>query len=626
MKFKRMKHWWSFALCLMVVAATIMNPLSVKAVGNNLLPSGTDSIEVGNLINRMIDGTEDVPATEVVGGAIRISMDGNDIYTRDFGYADKENDVLISSDTVFEWGTASQLLIWVSALQLAEDESIDMQTEISTYLPEGNLKEALTGTGITMDNLMNYSSGYQDNLSEKIIPEGASYSSLAESLENNIPKHIYGAGSVVSVSDWPAALAAYVIECVSGEEYAEYVKNNIFIPLGMDYTAMLPDLSDNEAVMNGRKEIKSYQGENALTNSFYHMPLYPAGMVTGTIDDFHRFACELLVQDSTSKLFDKKETAETLFHTTLCYTGSEEPRVAHGMIVYRLGTLVYGIDGNSASQSALVFMEPDSKTCLTYMANQHNENQLGSALAELVFGSYEVEKISEISGLRVYEGTYVAGNATVDGKETFYSIMSAMFFTLGENNTLVLPMFGNTAMFEIIDEDHVVMNNGSIGNIYAYPDGTTMIMMPVQDYVSYSSLTYFLQIIIFIAMLAGYFYASLVVIIAVLGFIIRKFSKEKLEPDKFRKYHYIQCLNITLFSLTFAFMAMMVMSYSPVASVSATSMMYWLGSIMSLIYLLFFWKTGRKEEVSKKNKILYWTTAVFSAVLVVFAMMFGLIL
>ena len=55
-------------------------------------------------------------------------------------------------------------------------------------------------------------------------------------------------------------------------------------------------------------------------------------------------------------------------------------------------------------------------------------------------------------------------------------------------------------------------------------------------------------------------------------------------------------------------------------------MMYWLGSVMSIIYLWFFYRSGRNEGVSKKTKVLYWTTAVFAVVTIVFALLFGLIL
>ncbi len=625
MKFNFKKLYKSI-LCIGLAGVVFWTPITTNAETVAKLPSGVNAEEIQTRLDGLIYGDESGESLPAGGGSVHLSVAGEEVYASDFGYADSENGIEISKDTVFEWGTASHLLVWISVLQLEEEGLIDLQAEVSSYLPEGELKENLVKTGITMDHLMNYSSGFQDSLSEKIIPEGASYATLGESLVSSIPRHIYPAGNVVSVSDWPVALAAYIVEVVSGTDYAEYVNANIFTPLGMSHTAMLPDLSDNEGVINARKEVKSYQGNVALSNNIYYMPLYPAGMVTGTSEDFHAFAEALLVQDGSSKLFDKKETAQTLFETTKYYTGSEEARIANGMFVYRFGVPVYGINGNSASQTAYVYMEPESGICLTYMSNQYNEKTVGKGIAETVFGVCEITPVDELSGLRVYEGVYVPGNATIKGKETFNGVLSAMFLGLGEGNTLVMPMLGNSVMFTFVDEDHVMLNDGSLGNIHTYADSSTVIMMPMQDYVYYSSFTYFAQIIAFFAMLAGYFYASLVILTAIFGFIMRKINKQKQEVSKFRKYHYIQCLNITIFSLVFIFMVMMVMSYVPAASIATTAMMYWLGSVMSVIYLIFFWKTGRKEEVSKKSKVLYWTTAVFALIMIIFAALFGLIL
>jgi CubicO group peptidase (beta-lactamase class C family) len=72
-------------------------------------------------------------------------------------------------NTVFEWGTASHLLIWVSVLQLTEDGMLDLDADITNYLPEGDLKEELSDKSVTLMHLMNYSSGYHDSFSEKIL-------------------------------------------------------------------------------------------------------------------------------------------------------------------------------------------------------------------------------------------------------------------------------------------------------------------------------------------------------------------------------------------------------------------------------------------------------------------------
>ena len=625
MNFAKIKNICKAVFGVALSVLVLCNPVMANAQNNAVLPSGLTATEAQTVLEDIIDSEMHEYTVTVTGGTVRLSVCGEMFYSGNYGHADVENSIKVDENTVFEWGTASHLLIWVSVLQLTEDGMLDLDADITNYLPEGDLKEEFSDKSVTLMHLMNYSSGYHDSFSEKIVPQGSAYASLEETLINNMPKQTYAAGNVVALSDWSAALAAYIVEYVSGVSYADYVKENIFTPLGMEKTALLPDLSDNETVMNARKEVKSYSINIALANNFYHVPLYPAGMVTGTADDFHKFASELLVQDGNSKLFDKAETAEALFDTTLAYTGLEEARIAHGMFVYRMGVPVYGISGVSMTQTAYVYMEPESKTCLTYMTNEYNETKLGTKIAEAVFGAPEVTKTPELSGLRVYEGVYVAGNSVIDGKATFSGFMSALFLTLNDQNQLIMPMLGKLPMFDILDESNIMLTKGSLGHMYAYNDGTTVIMMPTMDYVSYSAFTYWMQVIALIAMLIGYFYSSLVVLVAVFGFIMRKINKSKLEESKFCKYHYIQCLNVTLFSLVFAFMALMLMSSAPMASVKSTGIMYWLGSVMSLIYMVFFWKSGRTENVSKKAKILYWTTAVFSVVTVVFALLFGLI-
>ncbi|MBQ3516934.1 MAG: beta-lactamase family protein, partial [Lachnospiraceae bacterium] len=353
MKLTKVKNICIIGLCMALSALVLSGSVAVKAQGTDVFPSGLTVTETEKVIEQLIYSELHENTITVTGGAVRISTDGEPVYWEDFGHANLAEGIITDENTVFEWGNVSYLLVWVSVLQLAEQGLIDLDADITGYLPESELKEELSSeNGITMMHLMNYSSGYHDTFSEKMVPEGTAYASLEETLTTNLPEQNYAPGNVVAASDWSTALAAYVVEYVSGMGYADYVKQNIFIPLGMEHTALLPDLSDNEAVKEARKEVCSYQNTVALVNNFYHIPLYPAGMVTGTADDLHTFANALLVQDESSKLFAKKETAASLFETTCFYAGTEEARIANGMFVYRLGVPVYGINGVSPTQTA----------------------------------------------------------------------------------------------------------------------------------------------------------------------------------------------------------------------------------------------------------------------------------
>lgn len=626
MNVKKMKKIMAGIFGTVLSCSILMMPFTINAEEKEILPSGLSYSQAVSRMELLLDEEGNATDAYTAGGAVRFTIDGENIFSRNFGYANIEQKLEINDETVFEWGSASQLLIWVSVLQLSEEGKLNLKDNIANYLPEGELKKKMEPMAISMECLMNYSSGLQDNLFERYVSEDAAYSSLAETLENTIPELVYSVDTVVAQSDWPCALAAYIVESVSGVSYAEYVKVNIFEPLNMTHTALLPDLSDNEWVMEAKKTVQSYQNGIAVSNQQYRMPFYPAGMVTGTMDDFHVFANELLKQDATSLLFDKKETAKTLFDATLQYPKTEEDRIAHGMFVYRFSVPVYGMRGSSMSQMAVVYMEPQTKSCFSYMSNEVNTKELPDAFANIVYGHPQYEEQSEIGGLRAYEGTYVSGNSIVKGRQQFLSVLSAMFVSVNEEKQFVLPMLNHEILLTVVDEHHAVMTSGELINLYTYPDGRTVIMTPECDYVSYSTVKYFSQIAIFFIMITAYFYSSIALLIVIYEFIMQKIRKSKKETDKFKKYHALQCLNTTLFCIYFAYISVMSMSYAPASMIKPASLMFWLGSVMSVIYLLFFWKTGRHEPENTKDKIFYWATAVCAVITILFAALFGLIL
>src|SRR4051794_5938736 len=54
------------------------------------------------------------------GASVVIVKDGELISNRSYGYADLENQVEVTPSTVFEWGSATKLLVWTSVMQLVE--------------------------------------------------------------------------------------------------------------------------------------------------------------------------------------------------------------------------------------------------------------------------------------------------------------------------------------------------------------------------------------------------------------------------------------------------------------------------------------------------------------------------
>lgn len=136
----------------------VLCPLYSVEAFHKTLPSGLSYGDLPDAIDRYVKNHEETTCGMNV---IIYDRDGT-IYRRAFGYMDKENSLKSELDTVYEWGSISKLLVWVSVMQLHEAGKIDLHADIRDSLPEGFLKNLSFDEPITMLDLMNHQAGFED--------------------------------------------------------------------------------------------------------------------------------------------------------------------------------------------------------------------------------------------------------------------------------------------------------------------------------------------------------------------------------------------------------------------------------------------------------------------------------
>lgn len=97
------------------------------------LPSGVADSEIGNIIDNYIEEHKDTTA----GVSIAVFRGEETLYKTGYGLANIKKQLSVNDDTVYEWGSVSKLLVWVSAMQLWEQGKIDLDNDVQQYLPEG---------------------------------------------------------------------------------------------------------------------------------------------------------------------------------------------------------------------------------------------------------------------------------------------------------------------------------------------------------------------------------------------------------------------------------------------------------------------------------------------------------
>ena len=123
------------------------------------LPSGTSYDQIGQKIENYYQEHEKTSA----GLATSVfDKDGNTLYQNNFGYMDKEKKLAVDDNSVFEWGSTTKIMVWVSVMQLWEEGKLDLNADIKEYLPKDFLTNLKYDKPITMLDLMNHQAGFED--------------------------------------------------------------------------------------------------------------------------------------------------------------------------------------------------------------------------------------------------------------------------------------------------------------------------------------------------------------------------------------------------------------------------------------------------------------------------------
>ena len=313
-------------------------------------------------------------------------FDRDDILCEEYlGYSNKESQTPVNEDTVIEWGSTTKTLVWVSVMQLKEQGKLDLEADVRQYLPDGFLTNLKYDKPVRMLDLMNHRAGFEEKLEDLFMPLDEPEKTLEDALSYRQPAQVFEPDTVTAYSNWGVSLAAYIVERVSGMDFADYVHQNIFDVVGMENTALKSCLVDNPGVRAQREQLMCYSAQGQLLGTrFYSIDLYPAGMATSTLKDLASFGRTLIAEDCP--LFKSNSTRDEMFTVTSTYTNTGEGRNAHGFWCMPLQGNVLAHGGNTYGCSSFLLVDPDKGLGVALMTNQYGETVFNNGIPKLVFG------------------------------------------------------------------------------------------------------------------------------------------------------------------------------------------------------------------------------------------------
>lgn len=191
------------------------------------------------------------------GACVGVYQSGKPLYEAAIGKADRERDLPMKKDTLFRMFSMTKPVTATAVMQLWEHGKLNLCNPLSWYFPEYKNMLVDTGNGlvpaereITIQDLLNMTSGipYPDCWSESQKQMAQFYDEINERLGSDKPvsteEFCRRAGGVPLMfqpgEKWAygasADILGGVVEAVSGMSFDEYLRENIFQPLGMEDT------------------------------------------------------------------------------------------------------------------------------------------------------------------------------------------------------------------------------------------------------------------------------------------------------------------------------------------------------------------------------------------------------
>jgi len=223
----------------------------------------------------------------VYDGAVLVARDGQVILSQGYGFADRIEKIPNTPQTKFRIASITKQFTAMAILLLQEQGKLNVEDSICNYIT--NCQEIFEPVKIR--HLLSQSAG---------IPNNTAYSVPGDQMVSKFATPFFPPGEQFKYQDVTYNLTGRIIETVSGQSYASFLKQNIFEPLGMSNSGV-----DHMKQTDLAKGYSNAEGDIALQPVLY---LFAEGSVYSTVEDMYRwdqalYTDKLLPQSSLKAMF-----------------------------------------------------------------------------------------------------------------------------------------------------------------------------------------------------------------------------------------------------------------------------------------------------------------------------------
>jgi len=320
----------------------------------------------------------------VPGASVLVLRDGAVVFRRAYGYADLEHEVAATPATNYRLASMTKQFTAAAILLLAQDGRLTLDDPVRKWLPE--LPEA--AAPISIRQLLTHVSGLIDY--EDLIPAGTTrqvHDADVLQLLAAEDRTYFRPGSQYRYSDSGYALLSLIVARAAHESFATFLREHIFLPLGMRDTVAY---EQGISTVADRAFGYSEQGSSWVrTDQSLTSAVLGDGGIYSSIDDLARW---------DAALYDSRLLHATSLRQAFApAVATDDPNVRYGFGWRITGASVWH-SGETLGFRNVIVRFPARRFTVIILTNRNDPEPYGTALAiaKLYFADADAVRATQV--------------------------------------------------------------------------------------------------------------------------------------------------------------------------------------------------------------------------------------
>ena len=311
------------------------------------------------------------------GASLAVIQNGRFIYSKAYGLADVENNVRASTSTNYRLASVTKQFTATAILKLVDQGKLSLDSRLTEVLPGA----PTYARDVRIRHLLSHTSGLVDY--EDFVPDTQTVQVLdADVLKllSKIDTMYFPAGAKFRYSNSGFALLALVVEAVSGQPFALFLKQNIFEPLGMKHTVAFQNgisTVENRAFGHSRTDKGFVRTDQSNTSA-----VLGDGGIYSSVEDLFKWDQELYANRLVSASLRQQSFTPAMLND------GTQTKYGYGWYVepYKNLSSVYHTGSTRGFRNA-IFRLPDQHLTVIILTNRNEGEpiELARKVADLMF-------------------------------------------------------------------------------------------------------------------------------------------------------------------------------------------------------------------------------------------------